>query len=204
MRDESDVEATRRVRDSVLANISHEFRTPLSAQLASAGDVARQAARIASQEVHDLVLSVERGTLRLTQLIDNLLESTRIEAARMICVASRSRSIKSSRRRSSSCPADRAARANARGKPAYPLPPITGDGPRLGAGLREPARQRQQVRAANSTIRIAGSVGETDCGCGSRTRAGLPDGADDAIFHRFTRSAGAEPEAGGMGWVSTS
>jgi PAS domain-containing protein len=35
LRDETETEAVRRVRDTVLANISHEFRTPLSAQLAS-------------------------------------------------------------------------------------------------------------------------------------------------------------------------
>src|SRR6185437_4373008 len=35
IRDETELEAVRRARDSVLANISHEFRTPLAAQLAS-------------------------------------------------------------------------------------------------------------------------------------------------------------------------
>ena len=35
MRDETELEAVRRARDTVLANISHEFRTPLAAQLAS-------------------------------------------------------------------------------------------------------------------------------------------------------------------------
>ena len=35
MRDETELEAVRRARDFVLANISHEFRTPLAAQLAS-------------------------------------------------------------------------------------------------------------------------------------------------------------------------
>ena len=35
MRDETELEAVRRARDSVLANISHEFRTPLAAKLAS-------------------------------------------------------------------------------------------------------------------------------------------------------------------------
>ncbi len=35
LRDETDLEAARRARDSVLGNISHEFRTPLAAQLAS-------------------------------------------------------------------------------------------------------------------------------------------------------------------------
>ena len=35
LRDETELEAVRRTRDTVLANISHEFRTPLAAQLAS-------------------------------------------------------------------------------------------------------------------------------------------------------------------------
>ena len=35
MRDETELEAVRRARDFVLANIAHEFRTPLAAQLAS-------------------------------------------------------------------------------------------------------------------------------------------------------------------------
>ena len=59
MRDETELEAVRRARDSVLANISHEFRTPLSAQLASvelmlrrprvdAARAARRAPRIAA------------------------------------------------------------------------------------------------------------------------------------------------------------
>ncbi|HEV7784575.1 MAG TPA: histidine kinase dimerization/phospho-acceptor domain-containing protein, partial [Thermoanaerobaculia bacterium] len=83
MRDETDVEAARRQRDAVLANISHEFRTPLSAQLASIEllrDRLLQSPGGLEGETHDLVLSLERGSLRLTQLIDNLLESVRIES----------------------------------------------------------------------------------------------------------------------------
>ena len=42
MRDETEIEAVRRARDHVLANIAHEFRTPLAAQLASI-ELARRA-----------------------------------------------------------------------------------------------------------------------------------------------------------------
>src|SRR5690606_31679566 len=35
IRDETELEGVRRARDTVLANVSHEFRTPLAAQLAS-------------------------------------------------------------------------------------------------------------------------------------------------------------------------
>ena len=35
------------------------------------------------EQQRELVLSLERGTLRLTQLIDNLLESVRIESGQL-------------------------------------------------------------------------------------------------------------------------
>src|SRR5690606_25042472 len=83
LRDETELEAVRRARDTVLANVSHEFRTPLAAQLASI-ELLRDGLRTASPEqLEKLVLSLERGTVRLTQLIDNLLESVRIEAGQL-------------------------------------------------------------------------------------------------------------------------
>ena len=80
MRDETEVEATRRLRDAILANISHEFRTPLSAQLASIELLLHQLPEMSTDEIGNLVLAQQRSTLRLMQLIDNLLESARIEA----------------------------------------------------------------------------------------------------------------------------
>lgn len=79
--DETETEAARRLRDAVLANISHEFRTPLAAQRASIELLRERLLEPApGPEAQSLVLSLERGGLRLTQLIDNLLESVRIEA----------------------------------------------------------------------------------------------------------------------------
>src|SRR5262249_33436319 len=80
LRDETDVEASRRLRDAVLANISHEFRTPLTAQLASVEWLLDQIPDLSREEIASLVVALQRGTLRLTQLIDNLLESVRIES----------------------------------------------------------------------------------------------------------------------------
>ncbi|HKV07976.1 MAG TPA: HAMP domain-containing protein, partial [Thermoanaerobaculia bacterium] len=83
MRDETEMEAARRLRDAVLANISHEFKTPLSAQLASIELLRERLQTVpggADGEAAELVLSLERGSLRLTQLIDNLLESVRVES----------------------------------------------------------------------------------------------------------------------------
>ncbi len=201
IRDESDVEATRRVRDTVLANISHEFRTPLSAQLASLEMLLDKLPEIASPEVRELVLSVERGTLRLAQLIDNLLESTRIEAG------------KDDLRRQEIAldqvieeaiefvaPLIEQRQQKLEVDLPYPLPPITGDGPRLVQVFVNLLANANKFAPPDSTIRIAGSVGEADVRLWVEDQGpGLPVGADDAIFGRFTRSTGAEPEAGGMG-----
>jgi signal transduction histidine kinase/HAMP domain-containing protein len=84
IRDETELEAVRRARDSVLANISHEFRTPLAAQLASIELlIAGMEQQIPAAQQRELVNSLERGALRLTQLIDNLLESVRIESGQL-------------------------------------------------------------------------------------------------------------------------
>ncbi len=83
LRDETELEAVRRARDTVLANVSHEFRTPLAAQLASIELLRAGLHTRTPAQLEELVLSLERGTLRLTQLIDNLLESVRIEAGQL-------------------------------------------------------------------------------------------------------------------------
>ena len=83
LRDETELEAVRRARDTVLANISHEFRTPLAAQLASIELLRDGLETMTAKEQRQLVFSLERGVQRLTWLIDNLLESVRIESGQL-------------------------------------------------------------------------------------------------------------------------
>ncbi|MEP7359702.1 MAG: HAMP domain-containing protein, partial [Anaerolineales bacterium] len=68
LRDETEVETTRRLRDAVLANVSHEFKTPLSAQLASIELLLDQLPDLTTDQTAQLVISLQRGTLRLTHL----------------------------------------------------------------------------------------------------------------------------------------
>jgi signal transduction histidine kinase len=82
VRDETEVEAARRSRDAVLANVSHELKTPLAAQMASIQLLQDALEGDAPAQASDLVDSLERSTLRLSRLIDNLLESVRIETGR--------------------------------------------------------------------------------------------------------------------------
>jgi signal transduction histidine kinase len=83
LRDETELEAVRHTRDTVLANISHEFRTPLAAQLASIELLRDGLGTMPPDTQRQLVLSLQRGTQRLTWLIDNLLESVRIESGQL-------------------------------------------------------------------------------------------------------------------------
>jgi signal transduction histidine kinase len=83
VREENAIEAARAMRDRILANLSHEFQTPLSAQIASI-DLLRDHLRGGADRIAmALADSQYRGTMRLSQLVDNLLESVRIESGEM-------------------------------------------------------------------------------------------------------------------------
>ena len=206
IRDETELEGVRRARDSVLANISHEFRTPLAAQLASIEllrdglDTLEPAAR------RDLVLSLERGTVRLTRLIDNLLESVRIESGQL------------SLRRQSVTVADVVEQAEAligalmsqrrqtlQIQLPADLPAIDGDGPRLTQVFVNLLANASKFAPEGSVIRIGGRrQGNQVEAWVEDEGAGVPDLADSSIFDRFHRGKDEEPEPTGLGlglWI---
>lgn len=82
LREETQVEAARRARDSAVADLAHELQTPLAAQGASL-ELLRERLAESDPEGLDLVLALEAGTARLRRLIDNLLESVRIESGQL-------------------------------------------------------------------------------------------------------------------------
>jgi signal transduction histidine kinase len=210
LRDETELEGVRRARDTVLANVSHEFRTPLAAQLASI-ELLREGLNSAPPEkLEELVLSLERGTLRLTRLIDNLLESVRIESGQLDV------------RRQSIELGDVVEDARAlveallrqRRQPLEVQVPegltLLGDATRLTQVFVNLIANASKFAPEDTPIRIGA---ETADKAGDQVvRAwvedsgpGLPEGAVD-IFDRFKRGA-EEPEPGGLGlglWISRS
>ena len=82
MRDVSDEEAMHRLLGDFLANISHEFRTPLAALDASIELLMDQLPDLSQAEMKDLLGSLHLGILSLQTLIDNLLEGASIETGR--------------------------------------------------------------------------------------------------------------------------
>jgi signal transduction histidine kinase len=213
MRDETEVEATRRLRDAVLANISHEFRTPLSAQLASIELLRDRLAALGASEAEPLVLALERGTLRLTHLIDNLLESVRIEAG------------EHSIRRRPVALDEVIEEAIALVAPLvtqrdqqlhvdlpYPLPAVPGDAPRLTQVFVNLLANANKFAPPRSTIRVGGAAGEGEVTLWVEDEGpGLGGGQAAALFERFVRAGGPddedEPEQTGMGlglWIARS
>ncbi|HSF79677.1 MAG TPA: ATP-binding protein [Anaerolineales bacterium] len=79
-RDVSEEEIVHRLLSYFLANVAHEFRTPLSALAASVELLMDQASDLAPDELDELLKSLHLGILSLQTLVDNLLESASIEA----------------------------------------------------------------------------------------------------------------------------
>jgi signal transduction histidine kinase len=211
LRDETELEGVRRARDTVLANIGHEFRTPLAAQLASI-ELLREGLKSAPPEkLEELVLSLERGTLRLTRLIDNLLESVRIESGQLDV------------RRQSIELADviEDARALVEALLRQRRQPLEVNVPE-GLALQADATRLTQVfvnlianasKFAPEGAPIYVGADSTQVAEGSMITAwvedtgpGLPEGDTAGIFERFRRGS-QEPEPGGLGlglWISRS
>jgi signal transduction histidine kinase len=206
MRDETDLEAVRRARDSVLANISHEFRTPLAAQLASIELMLDGWEQLPRDRLAELLRALQRGTQRLTQLIDNLLESVRIESGQL--------GIRRQRVDLHEVAAD--ARALIEGlltqrgqliEVEIPdgLPPVEGDPQRLTQVVTNLLANASKFGPEGRAIRIgAGTDGGEVSVWVEDEGPGVPDLDRASIFDRFYRSADAEPEPKGLGlglWI---
>src|SRR5262249_35660095 len=156
---ETDAEATRRLRDTLVANISHEFRTPLSAQLASIEMLRERVGDLASDDAQDLLRAIERGSLRLTRLIDNLLESLRIEAGqdsvRRAPVAL-DQVVEEAVELTGPLLEQRQQRLAV--ELPYPLPEVTGDAPRLTQALVNLLANANKFAPAGSAVRVGGTV----------------------------------------------
>ncbi|HSB88683.1 MAG TPA: ATP-binding protein [Anaerolineales bacterium] len=82
LRDTTEEESVQSLRSYFLANISHEFRTPLSAINASVELLMDDLESLSASQLRELLDSIHRSVTGLQTLIDNLLESLSIEAGR--------------------------------------------------------------------------------------------------------------------------
>jgi signal transduction histidine kinase len=210
--DETEQEAARRLRDAVLANISHEFKTPLAAQSASL-ELLRDRLTAAGEvdpEVRGLVLALERGGLRLSQLIDNLLESVRIEAG---SAGLRRRPlaldevIEEAVEMTAPLFLQREQRVEV--DLPYPLPELAGDAARLTQVFVNLLANANKFAPEASVVRVGALVTEGEVRLWVEDEGpGIPEaeGAGRSLFERFVRAPQRqpEPEASGLGlglWI---
>src|SRR5829696_9846525 len=71
---------TERVRNTLLASISHDFRTPLASILGAATSLIDYGARLPEPARHDLLGQVKDEAENLDGMVRNLLAMTRVEA----------------------------------------------------------------------------------------------------------------------------
>ena len=69
-----------RLRSGLLANVSHELRTPLTSIKGFATTLLRSDVKWSEEEQRDFLQSIDQETERLTRLISDLLDMSRIEA----------------------------------------------------------------------------------------------------------------------------
>jgi PAS domain S-box-containing protein len=82
VRDVTDEERIHRLLGEFMANITHEFRTPLTALSASVELLLDQLPNLSTAEIDQLLHAINIGIIDLQSLIDNLIEAASIEAGR--------------------------------------------------------------------------------------------------------------------------
>src|SRR4030095_2556930 len=82
LRDVTNEEYIHRLLGDFMANITHEFRTPLAALEASSELLLDNLQSLSQTETKDLLVSLNLGIINLQTLIDNLIEAASIEAGR--------------------------------------------------------------------------------------------------------------------------
>jgi signal transduction histidine kinase len=206
IRDETELEAVRRARDSVLANIAHEFRTPLSAQQASVELMLDGLEEMPRERLGDLLTSLQRGTHRLTRLIDNLLESIRIESGQLsirhqeVVLA---QVIEDAEDLIAGLLTQR--HQKLRHELSDDLPVISGDAQRLTQVVTNLLANASKFGPEDSEI----GVGASHDGVAvvlwvENEGPGAPELEDLSIFERFHRSADKDPDPRGLGlglWI---
>lgn len=208
MRDETAIEAAHRARDLVVADLAHELKTPLAAQAASL-ELLRERLGERDPELAELATSAESGTLRLRRLIENLLESIRIESGQL---AIRRLAVELDEVIEEACEMTRPLLTRRRQtldlQLPFPIPPLRGDPQRLVQVFVNLLSNASKFAPEATTIRVEGSVAEAAIGVRVEDAGpGFPEGAEPGRTGRFERWAPKEPAEAGSGlglWIARS
>ena len=129
---------------SLLQAVSHDLRTPLASIKASISSLRQRDIDWAPEDVEEFQRTIEEETDRLTDLVGNLLDMSRLQAVG----ADRRAAARRTSRRSCSPPSPASAPAGAPVAIDVPetLPTVSADARAAGAGAGQPRRQRRAPR----------------------------------------------------------
>lgn len=196
LRDITEEEEISRLKAYFLANISHEFQTPLAALAASIELLRLQFNALSPQDRDELMLSIQGGTRRLENLVDNLLEGASIQAGHFRVHPAPMAFMEPllqmrNQRLGIDIPSS--------------LPELHADVRRLTQVLVNLLSNASKYSPLGTTIRLAAGVE------GHRLRVtvtdqgvGIPGEARQALFTRFTQVATNDPRRRGVGlglWI---
>ncbi|HJU03466.1 MAG TPA: ATP-binding protein, partial [Actinomycetes bacterium] len=193
------LQETDRLRTALLNSVSHDLRTPLASIKASASSLLDREVRWSDAERDEFLATINSEADRLTRLVHNLLDMSRIEAG-----ALDPRLVETSLAELAGPPARRARAASGqRIKVDVPeeLPPVLADPVRIDqvlTNLLDNARVYAPGSPVEVVARRAGGTVElrvVDHG------PGIPGPERDRVFDQFYRveGGGRRPEGTGMG-----
>ncbi len=201
LRDVTEEEAGRQLRAYFLANITHEFRTPLSALSASMELLADEAEALDAPGLRELVGSVQLSVINLQTLIDNLLESSSIAAGRFT-VRPHPCELNSIAARAIQMVQPLLARRGQSLSMSEPtrLPPLYADSTRLTQVLVNLISNASKYSPPGQPIDLMIEAGESDVRIAVADRGpGIPAAERAGLFQRFVRLGTGGSEQYGIG-----
>jgi signal transduction histidine kinase/HAMP domain-containing protein len=200
LRDITEEEALRHLRAYFLANITHEFRTPLST-LNAAMELLTQADDLGAAEMRQLLKPIHLSLVSLQTLIDNLLESSSIEAGRF---ALRKQAIDLDEVIGAAIRVvqpllERRTQTLALSEPVF-LPPLVGDATRLALVLVNLLSNASKYSPPNTVIElvVAQEQGRLRLAVADQG-PGIPAAERQTLFRRFMRLEANDAEQYGIG-----
>lgn len=201
LRDVTEEQAARNLRSFFLANISHEFRTPLSTLNASMELMMDETEDLSAAEIRELLLPSHLSLISLQTLIDNLLESSSIEAG-SFAIRPRPVDLNDVVRQALSIvrpQVDRRRQTIVVTEPPS-LPPLSADRARLTQALVNLLANASKYSPNGTPIDLTMTAESGTLSIAVADRGpGIPPDDRALLFRRFVRLRGGEAEQNGIG-----
>lgn len=188
-------------RDFFIANISHEFRTPLSSISASLEIFSDDLEHLSRSEMRELLNSIRLSVTGLQMLVDNLLDSASIEAGQFSITRRpiQLNTVLADAIRITQPLLDRRQQTLSLLEPLF-LPPIQADAHRLRQVMINLLMNASKYSPQNETVDLIVESGEHGVKISVADRgAGIPESEQENVFQRFVRLHNQHEEGLGLG-----